>query len=186
VLVFPHDWSPDGRTALYGTSADPNVIWAVPVRGGAPRAVVRGTSTVNHPVFSPNGRWIAYAGDEAGRPEVLVVPYPPAEGRWQVSIAGGFQPRWRGDGRELYYLDPRGNLMAAEVTAGERFSSRPPRQLFATGIDNPSPYVPDYAVVPDGSRFLLRLPAEGHRPPELKLVLGWRALLRDGPGPALR
>lgn len=179
-LVFAKDWSPDGRTALFITSADPNTVWAVPVSGGNPQAVVRSTSTVNQPQFSPDGRWIAYAGDEAGRPEVFVVPYPPAEGRWQVSIAGGVQPRWRGDGREVYYLDPRGNLMAAEVTGEERFVGRPPRQLFATGIDNPSQFGPDYAAADDGSRFLLRLPAEGHRPPELKLVLGWRALLREG------
>jgi eukaryotic-like serine/threonine-protein kinase len=179
-LVYPDDWSPDGRTALFHSSADLNTVWALAVSGGPPQAVVRSSGNVNHPTFSPDGRWIAYAGDEAGRAEVFVVPYPPAEGRWQVSVAGGVQPRRRGDGREIYYLDPRGNLMAAEVAGEERFVARPPRQLFATGIDNPSPFVPDYAVTSDGSRFLLRLPAESHRSPELKLVLGWRALLREG------
>jgi hypothetical protein len=182
VLVFPAGWSPDGRTVLFTTSADPNAVWSVPFTGGTPQAVVRTSGNVRLPRFSPDGRWISYAADEAGRPEVFVVPYPPAEGRWQVSIAGGYQPRWRGDGREIYYLDPRGNLMAAEVTGGERFAAGRPRLLFASGIDSPSPFGPDYAAADDGSRFLLRLPAEGHRPPELKLVLGWRALLRDNPG----
>jgi hypothetical protein len=108
---------------------------------------------------------------------VLVVPFPPTGERWQVSTAGGVQPLRRGDGRELFYLEPNGNLMSVDVRATGAFASGPPRLVFRTGVESPSSMVEDYAVTADGQRFLLRMPAPGSRPPGLKLVLGWRALL---------
>jgi hypothetical protein len=176
-MLFIFDWSRDGRVALY-TPADPNSVWSLPIPGGGPpRPVVRSTGIVDQARFSPDGRWVAYNGDESGRMEVLVVPFPPTGERWQVSTAGGVQPLWRGDGRELFYLEPNGNLMSVDVRATGTFASGPPRLVFRTGFENPSYMVEDYAVTADGRRFLLRMPAPGSRPPGLKLVLGWRALL---------
>ena len=176
-MLFISDWSRDGRVALY-TPADPNSVWSLPIPGGGPpQPVVRSTGIIDQARFSPDGRWVAYNGDETGRMEVLVVPFPPTGERWQVSTAGGVQPLWRGDGRELFYLEPNGNLMSVDVKATRAFTGGPPRLVFRTGIENPSYMVEDYAATADGQRFLLRMPAPGSRPPELKLVLGWRALL---------
>ena len=89
----------------------------------------------------------------------------------------GAQPIWRGDGRELFYLAPDGHLMSVGVTAARTFSAGSPRPLFRTSLRDPSDMVEDYDVTADGQRFLLRLPAPDSRPPELKLVLDWPALL---------
>jgi Tol biopolymer transport system component len=178
---YVQHWSRNGRTALY--SPDPNSLWAVPVSGdGPPRPVVESAGAVDEARFSPDGRWVAYNGDETGRMEVFVVPYPPTGERWQVSTAGGVQPLWRGDGRELFYLDLHGALMSVDVDATRTFSAGTPRVLFRTGLENPSHMIEDYGVTADGQRFLFRMPAEGYRPPELKLVLNWTALLEmQGP-----
>ena len=176
-FYFLSDWSRDGRTALF-TPGDPNRIWSVPVSGSeAPRLVVKSAGTVDQAAFSPDGRWIAYNADENGQNDVFVVPFPPTGERWQVSTNGGVQPLWRADGREIFYLDPEGTLMVASVAAARAFAAGPPRALFRTPLVNPSSMIEDYRVTGDGQRFLLRLPAADSRPPELKLVLDWPALL---------
>jgi hypothetical protein len=179
-----HDWSRDGRVALYTPDLE-NTIWSVLVSGGGePQPVVRSTAFVNEARFSPDGRWVAYNGNETGRHEVFVVPFPPTGERWQVSTAGGVQPLWRGDGRELFYLDPQGNLVSVDVKSARTFAVGPPRVLFRTGIENPNSDVEDYGVTADGQRFLLKMPAADNRPPELKLVLDWPALLAKQNRPA--
>jgi hypothetical protein len=178
MVYYLSDWSRDGRLALY--RPDQNSLWCAPVLGpGQPQPVVRSTGAVDQGSFSPDGRWVAYNADETGRMEVFVVPYPATGRRWQVSNAGGVQPLWRGDGRELFYVDLRGNLMSVGVTAGPTFNAASPRLLFRTGLENPSAIVEDYGVTGDGQRFLLRLPAADSRPPELKVVLDWPALLKQ-------
>jgi dipeptidyl aminopeptidase/acylaminoacyl peptidase len=183
---YVSDWSRDGRVALYAASAAS--LWSVPVSGdGPPRPVVESTGMVDQARFSPDGRWVAFNGDETGRMEVFVVPYPPTGERWQVSTAGGVQPQWRGDGRELFYLDPRGALMSADVDAAQTFSSAAPRVLFRTELGDPSGFTEDYGVAGDGERFLFRLPAADSRPRQMKLVLDWTTLLgRQGPGETVR
>jgi eukaryotic-like serine/threonine-protein kinase len=171
-----HDWSRDGRLALY-TPGMQNNIRSIPVSGGQPQSVVEASAVVDEARFSPDARWVAYNSDENGRREVFVVPFPPTGERHQVSTTGGVQPLWRGDGRELFYLDPTGNLMSVEVTATRTFTNGPPRVLFPTGIANPSDVIEDYGVTADGQRFLLKLPAATNTPPQLKLILDWPALL---------
>jgi hypothetical protein len=139
---------------------------------------MRSSGSVDQGRWSPDGGWVAYNGDETGRAEVFVVPYPPTGEHWQVSTNGGAQPIWRGDGRELFYLAPDGHVMSVVVSAARPFSAGPPRPLFRTSLRDPSDIVEDYDVTADGQRFLFRLPAPDSRPPELKLVLDWPALLR--------
>jgi Tol biopolymer transport system component len=183
---YVSDWSRDGRVALY--LPDSNSLWAVPVSGDdPPQPVVESNGAVDQGRFSPDGRWVAYHGDETGRWEVFVVPFPPTGERWQVSTAGGVQPLWRGDGQELFYLDPHGALMSVDVNATRTFSAGKPRPLFRTGLEAPSALVEDHGVTADGQQFLFRMPAEDYRPPELKLVLNWTALLgKQGPGENVR
>jgi len=179
MMYFVSDWSRDGRLALY--SPEPNSLWSVPVPGdGQPQLVVRSSGRVDQGRWSPDGRWVAFNGDETGRMEVFVVPFPPTGERWQVSTAGGVQPLWRGDGREVFYLEPNGDLMVVDVKPARTFAAGAPRVLLRRAIENPSYMVEEYGVTADGQRLLLRLPAPDNRPPELKVVLDWPALLERG------
>ena len=92
-----------------------------------------------HGQVSPDSRWIAYDSNESGRAEVYVRPFPPGSGRsgkWLVSSNGGFQPRWRGDGGELFYLSADRRMMAVDVKLVPRFEPGTPRALFSTPVIN--------------------------------------------------
>jgi len=114
------------------------------------------------PKLSPDGNFLAYVSNETGRNEVYVRPFPRGEGRWQASVNGGTQPRWRGDGKELFYVEGEGALMAAQVETEPTFALGRTQRLFesedfrsATNLPNPQ-----YAVSVDGQRFLTSTPVE--------------------------
>ena len=114
----PLDWSQDGRFLLYSTQNPKTAsdIWALPMMGERkPFAVLQSTFDEIQGQFSPDGRWLAYASNESGRYEIYVRTFPEAGGKWQVSAAGGMQPRWRRDGRELFYVAPDTRLMAVPL-----------------------------------------------------------------------
>ena len=129
-------------------------------------------ATENLGAISPDSRWVAYQTNESGRSEVVVQGFPRAGGKWQVSTGGGTQPRWSGDGRELYFVSG-GVLMASAVHAtGDSFASAAPVRLFAA----PSQGIPlrqRYAVSRDG-RFLLFHPKESSVRVPITVVLNWR------------
>jgi Tol biopolymer transport system component len=125
--------------------------------------------------FSPDGRWMAYQSDESGQPEIYVTSFPEPGRKWQVSTDGGTQPRWRGDGRELYYLSPAAKLMVAEVDpSGAGFQIGSISELFDT------PRMPigvfDYDVTSDGERFLMNTVGDSAFEP-ITLVVNWTAEL---------
>ncbi len=151
---WPLDWSKDGRFLLY-FDAEPNNgdLLVLPLTGDnrTPIPVVAGVSNERTGAFSPDGRWLAYDSDQSGRYEVVVQPFPTGSGRWQVSTAGGHQPRWSRDGRELYFVAPDGKLMAASVrAAGGAFEAGTPSVLFQTTI-NGTFLRAAYDVAPDGT-----------------------------------
>jgi eukaryotic-like serine/threonine-protein kinase len=84
--------------------------------------------------FSPDGRLIAYANEESGRPEVYVQVVSPAGARWQVSTEGGAEPHWRDDGRELMFVGADGWMTSVELSAGPRWNPGPPRKLFRVSL----------------------------------------------------
>ena len=130
------------------------------------------------PAFSPDNRWMAYASDQSGRYEIYVQDFPTGAQRTLVSTAGGMQPRWRGDGRELYYVQADGSLMYVTVTPGERFDATAPRALFKTAIPTMlNPYRADYVPAASGQRFLMKVPVP-ERAPSITVVLDWPALLK--------
>jgi hypothetical protein len=100
---------------------------------------------------------VAYASDESGEPEIYVTTFPGAVGKWQVSRGGGTEPRWRGDGKELYYLAPGGMMTAVPVVANETFSTGTPIPLFQFHGRAPisSTDAFSYDVTRDGKRFLV-------------------------------
>jgi eukaryotic-like serine/threonine-protein kinase len=132
---------------------------------------------VDEPQLSPDERWLAWVSLESGRDEVYVEPYRRDGDRVRVSLDGGGQPKWRGDGKELFFTTPENLLMAVAVRAsGERLEVGLPAKLFeihglkGTGYD-------DYAPSADGQRFLVKLPVEQDRRVQLHVVTNWTSLI---------
>ena len=171
-IKTPSSWSPDGRFLLFH-STDPQTstdLWVMPMVGDRtrPSVFLKTPFREAYGVFSPDGRWVAYMSNESGRVEIYVRPFVPpgaagtaagaAGGQWQVSTAGGIHPVWRPDGRELYYLNPAGAMMAAPTTVtGATLEPGAPVVLFPTrifggGVDGQQGR--QYHVAPDG-RFLI-------------------------------
>jgi hypothetical protein len=132
--------------------------------------------------IAPNGRWIAYTSDETGHSEVYVQSFPHPGSKRQVSSIGGVQPRWRKDGKELFYLSPDEQLMAVTVRGEAEIDVEPAHPLFRTQLPmwatgGPPIWRTSYAVAGDGQRFLLNNPPE-HPAPPITVVLNWPAALR--------
>lgn len=176
--------SPDGRYLVYLRRLvdDPKGnfdIWAVPLSGDhKPFPVVQSPFDDRNPSVSPNSKWMAYQNNESGRTEVYITSFPGGGARWQVSTSGGSDAMWRGDGKELYFLDPLTNIMAEDVDSS---SGAPrlgvPHALFqAVGIQRS--IVGTYTVTKDGKRFLINggLARQGTEP--LTLVQNWTAELK--------
>lgn len=132
-----------------------------------------------HGAFSPDGRFVAYASDSTGRPEVYARAFPSGEGPWQVSTGGGDQPRWRGDGRELFYVSADEHLMVANVSSGAGFKAGTPQQLFRLRIKRPNLQGSRnaYDVSPDGRRFLVNQLVEDPAKATITVVVNWAARL---------
>ena len=133
----------------------------------------------DEPHFSFDGKWLAYTSDESGRYEVYVISFPEADQKRQISTTGGSQPRWRQDGKELYYFATDGKMMAVPMTVSSAagISSGVPQALFDTEV----PFVANrdqYAVTADGKRFLILKPLSDAAPTPLTVVLNWSPTLR--------
>ena len=129
---------------------------------------------MRQPIFSPNGRWVAFTSTQSGATEVFVQPYPGPGERRQVSQGGGFSPRFSRDGRELFYL--RGDRMLMTAPFDSRTGANgTPRALFQTAARSFSRAC--YDVAPDG-RFLFVL--DDGAPPPLLIIRDWMALLEPG------
>ena len=168
-------WSPDGQWFVYRTST--NVRGAGDIlgrrggRGSPTTPLVASNFTELGPTISPNGRWMAYSSNETGRREVFVVPFPNTkDARWPVSVAGGSEPAWSRDGRELFYRDPNGNMVAVRVETESGFSVRGSTTLFADTAFPRSDARRQYDVTPDGKRFIMIRPLPSRRESRLILV----------------
>jgi hypothetical protein len=126
--------------------------------------------------FSPDGRWIAYVSDESGVDQVYVQSFPPLGAPRQLSTTGGTQPRWRRDGKELFYLASDRKLMAVTLRTGATFDADAPRALFQTALSL-GELRQAYAVSGDGQRFLLNTTLDAG-PAPITTVLNWPALLK--------
>ncbi len=110
-------------------------LWMLPLEGARiPVPLLQSAASEEQAQISPDGRWFAYTSNESGRDEVYVQSFPRPAGKWQVSTAGGGDPRWRADSRELFYIGADRRLMSVSVTAGEGFKSGAPIPLFDTGM----------------------------------------------------
>jgi Tol biopolymer transport system component len=166
----PEDVSRDGRTLIFTQRAAGGFdIWQWPTDGSRPPAVVAATTFDEESArFSPDGRAMSFFSNESGRYEVYVAPFPPTGQQSRVSVAGGFNPRWSGDGRELFYLSD-GVLMAAPVRTGSPVTVGTPVALFTT-----VPRWSDFDVDSTG-RFLAIVTESRSAVQPLTVVLNWTA-----------
>jgi dipeptidyl aminopeptidase/acylaminoacyl peptidase len=191
------DWSGDGRYLLYAVQDQKTKLdlWLLPDAAVAsaerkPRPFLTTPYNESQGQFSPGPagtpRWIAYASDESGRFEVYVEPFSESSsapaGKFQISSDGGVQPRWRRDGRELYYIAPDGRLMAADVKTSPQFDHGVPTPLFQSRIlgggGGTGLGVFRYSPAPDGKRFLINSQAEEVASSPITAVLNWTAALK--------
>jgi len=174
----PRGWSADGRFFLYRATGNGNDLWVKPaVPEAAPYPFIATPFGEAYGEFSPDGRWVAYVSDESGAQEVYVTAFPSGQGKTRVSSDGGLFPRWRRDGREMYYLSPDGKMMvAAVVPAASGFQVETATVLFQTSV-TAGPGTP-FVVSPDGQRFLINSTVPSTDPPSLSVVFNWPALTR--------
>lgn len=171
--------SADGRY-LFEERIDPKTnsdIWVLPLSeqgvAGKPYAYVHGAGVEQYAAPSPSGSWLAYASDENGRREIYVQRFPQADGKWQVSTAGGDKPVWSRDGKELFFLGSDGRIMVAEIKPGQKFDASIPKALFDPHI------VPNawFDVSKDG-RFLIPVLTEESASAPMTVVVNWQAALK--------
>ena len=173
------DWSPDGRHLLFSTTTSSDSdLWLVPLAGDPkPVSFLSAPGDQWHGNFSPDGKLVAYSSNESGRFEVHVQTFPLTDRQWTVSTTGGYEPRWRADGREMYYLSSDQKLMAVAVGPGPSFGA--PTELFqvrvAGGVSSQrTHYVPSR----DGQRFLINTPTGDPAMVPITVVLNWTATLK--------
>jgi len=168
-------WTTDGQYLITreGGSGKPAEVWAAPASGGGkPFPVVTGPFRSSQGRVSPDGKWIAYVGEDTGKPEVYVQDFPPKGGKWQISTAGGWRPEWRADGRELFYREGS-KMMSVEVkTNAGRLEAGIPKLLFDAPRSRPDP---TFDVSADGQKFLLVVFNEEAGPLPITVVINWPA-----------
>jgi Tol biopolymer transport system component len=182
-FTAPNSWSHDGRFLLYTASATKASydLWVLPSDGQKAMPFVRTGFNENEGRFSPDGRWIAYVSDESGAKEIYVRAFTSdftsgsagVGSSTRISRGGGVSPRWRDDGRELYYLSPDGKMMAVEVAKEPGFMTQVPVPLFQTPSGTT---MGDVAA--DGQRFLLVTPVGPSASSPFTVVLNWTSGLK--------
>ena len=182
-LTVPKSWSPDGKYILYaqvdpGSGADLFVL-PVETEGANSRPLVLAQTKGNEDQgqFSPDGRWVAYTSNESGLSEIYVVPFPPNPNgeKWMVSRGGGVMPRWRRDGKELFYVSPDWKMMEVKVSTSPVFQSGTPHPLFDTQmVDTGIRTGPiSWDIAPDSNRFLI-ISDNAADTSTLNVILNWR------------
>ena len=176
---FLHDWSRDGKFILYSNQSQSTRIdlWVLPMTGDKkPFPFLQSTFNEDHARFSPDGHFIAYCSDESGRSEVYVRTFPEPGGKWPISKDGGAQPRWRRDGKEIFFIAPDRKLMAADVKlAGSNFEVSVPKPLFQTQIASYAIPRNRYDVFGNGQRFLIVTPRPETTLTPITVVANWTA-----------
>jgi eukaryotic-like serine/threonine-protein kinase len=157
--IMPNSWAMGDRQILcsYQPTAGGSDLMLVDVGTGKKTPFVATNASETNGMISPDGKWAAYASNESGEWEIYVTTFPGVQGKWQISRGGGTEPRWRGDGKEIFYVDPKGNLTAVSVEAKEDFSAGAPLTLFPmhARAHISSTDLFSYDVSKDGKRFLV-------------------------------
>jgi Tol biopolymer transport system component len=172
--ILANSWSLDDRQILCTRQTSlGDHLELLPADSGEPTRFLTTTGNTNNGQISPDGKWVAYASDESGNWEIYVTSFPGAAGKWQVSRGGGTEPRWRGDGKEIFYISPSGTLMAVSVNGETTFATGTPATLFQVHGRAPisSTDIFTYDVAKDGKRFLVNRYVKPEHIPPLTILL---------------
>ena len=174
----PEAWSPDGRVLLY--RRDEQVVLALPTLGERKPAILIGTPEFRGRFrFSPDGRWLAYVSNESRRAEIYLSSYPAVKSTRQVSKDGGCTPLWRKDGRELFYMTQRGDVMAVDIRRnGSSLESGTPKILFHVSLKTKDSCMGQFGVSANGQKFLVNESPPGlDDAARMHVVMRWEAAL---------
>jgi hypothetical protein len=181
--AFPTDWSADGRFILFDTSSTAegqrtgSDLWFVSLADRQSKPLVQTPFHEIQGALSPDGRWVAYASNESGAFEVYVQAFPDGGSKRVVSSGGGAEPRWRADGRELFYVSADHRLMSVPTTMGSSFEAGKPSTLFEMKVRDLLFRHKRYEVTPDGQRFVVDELTGRGGPSLLTVVVNWPTLL---------
>jgi Tol biopolymer transport system component len=191
-LKIPTDWSTDPPFLLFQES-DPASgwdVWALPLSGERIAfRVLNSKFNERHGTLSPDGRWLAYSSDETGIDQVYVMPFAgnPSAGasrtvagmKRSISTAGGSQPRWRADGKELFYLGADRKLVAVSITPGAALATGAVTPLFDTPVGQFNADTSNYDVAAEGGRFLILTHDLDEAQTPVTLILNWTRALKE-------
>jgi serine/threonine-protein kinase len=160
LTAYPSSWSPDGKVLAFQRLGDKDggccEVWTLTIDANGkpeePRQFLE--SKGGQPSFSPDGHWLAYVSFDSGVPQIYVVPFPRAAGKWQISTDSGVEPLWSKSGHELFYS--KGDSLIAVPYSVEKGSFQPgkPQILFPNRLEMRAPF-PSYDVTPDGQHFVI-------------------------------
>jgi len=173
--IVPNSWAPGDREVLCTVQKSKGISDLVlqPVDGSKARTFLGGPASETNGQISPDGKWVAYAGNETGDWEIYVITFPATAGKWQVSRGGGTEPRWRGDSKAIFYIGPRQMLIETAVSTEGTFSTAPPHDLFPihprAQISSTDLFT--YDVTPDGKRFLINQYVKPEQAPSLTIMM---------------
>jgi Tol biopolymer transport system component len=179
----PSDWSTGGQYITYsrtqgtGLSAD---IWALPLFADhKPFPLVETPFNERNAVFSPDDRWFAYQSNESGQTQIYIQPFPPTGRKFLVSRTGGFQPVWRPDSKELFFISSDSRMMATPIDAARGQFDADPTPLFTVATTaSDGAFGLQYAVAKDGQRFLVNVLQQQSRAIPLTVVVNWLAAVQ--------
>jgi len=169
-------WSPDAKYLTFFDRRDYD-LWVLPFGiDEEPYPFLESQAVLGTPALSPDGNWIAYDSNESGRPEIYILPFLKPGGKWQVSTTGGTRPRWRNDGRELFYMDFDGTIKSAEISMKEStIEIGSVRPLFNTKANI---RFGTYDITPDGQLFVVNSVIESYEDELITLILNWNSDVR--------
>ena len=180
--MVPNSWAPDDQQILcsYQPAAGGSHLVLIGVSDGKIKPFLATKANETNGQISSDGKWMAYASNESGDWEIYATTFPNPVGKWQVSRGGGVEPRWRGDSREIFYIDPKGMLTAVSVSSDGTFSTGPPFPLFPIRGKAPisSTDLFTYDVTKDGKRFLVNRYVKPDHVQPLTVVLNAAAGLK--------
>jgi eukaryotic-like serine/threonine-protein kinase len=177
--TYVDGWTPDGKSLVLTvqTVEHHKQVRTVPADGGTATTLVKVNGDATDAQVSPDGKFLAYVSNESGRQEVYVESFPNGPGRWQVSQSGGMEPRWKADGKELFFFAPDNHLMEAQVSlAGNEFQVGEIKSLFQ--LNKRGFLAWRYDVSKDGQTFLVTNDVPDKKVPQITLVTAWEKLLK--------
>ncbi len=179
----PEDWSKDGRWLVFSTidfTTNKSDLWLLPMTGNDRKATPWLQTRFNEASgqISPDSKWILYASDESGKFEIYLNSFPVSGQKIQISNAGGEQPRWRGDGKEVFYISPDKKVVSVELNFGETLEPGTPRILFQTQIVPMIEARNHWDVTADGQTFLINTTSPSTAEAPIEVITNWTSLLK--------